>query len=320
MPGTRELLELISANFDDNIYHPFLESHRRHPTHPIWQLNGELTATYIAIVELYSLVCDAEGWAAQIDKKLAEFRRTCDEHAEGLALRHGNETSLPYPAFPRTRSAAAMSGNTPRKKTSYKTPSHPYGASCSFGAIEEVVTRRTTTSKGNYVIDGVERVNFIRPPVESASQCTGHVVPRVFTESFSELDKSTRKLRISRPQGSPILRTTIAAPVVATDPVSAPLSHTTPLPSIPHAHSPGQLLRRREAFVKRDVESLGRVIDGDIIRCGRPGEGELLGAPNRQAIEQSALRSETLARRLHAPPLQQERKILSLMSSKESDF
>lgn len=248
-------------------------------------------------------MCEAEEWAGQIEKKLADFRRTCDEHAEGLALRESNENSLPPScAFPRNHSEAAMSSGIVHKKTSYDSPSHPYGVGRSFSAIEEVVNRRPVTSKGNYIIHDTEATASL-PQVGTVARRIGHVIPRVFTGSFSELEESIRKLRIPKPEESPRVQTAIAHPNGMMEVVTTPVFCTTPLSSVPQTPSPGQLLRRREALIERDVKFQDRVINGDVIRSRRPVEGE----------------PETLTRWLNEGP-QDERQVLPVTSPKDSTF
>lgn len=286
LPGTKELFDRISAHYDDNIYHPFLETHRRNPDHRIWELNSDLTAVYIAMTELYCLISPIADQAGQLAQKVDNYQRACDKYDEGLALKRSND--------PSSISFHASSSFIIHESV----PSHPYRAGRSFSAVEDVVNRRPAAGRAKQTAQGAEKPLAFPLQAAPVGRRVENIVPRVFTGSFVELEESMRKLQIPKTEASPTTQAMMRDPNVVMESVMTPVSCATPGSS--SNTSPG--LRRREALIEHDVEFQDRMINGDLIRSRRPVDCEVAGATRELTNEDTSINDETLTRWLNERP------------------
>lgn len=294
LPGTLQLFELISEQFDNTIYHPFMQTHRRHPNHRIWELEPELSSVYIPLTHLYDLISEIIHYSNKLSGMIGEYHRLCAERGEGSAVKTPEKVtqwtydSRGYVLSMCKKSPAAANDGIIREEL----PTHPYGPSRSFSAVEEAVARRPS-----YTVQGTGEA--------SDGEARPKNMPRVFTGSFKELEEEMRKLRIpdANADTSPTTQVALRDPNTMIESVTTPVSCATPS-SV--GSSPG--LRRREALLERDVEFQDRVIHGDVIRSRRPVECELPDAARVQDKKETVSKRESLGQWLNDAP-RKERKV-----------
>ncbi|CZT17272.1 uncharacterized protein RCC_03106 [Ramularia collo-cygni] len=182
-------------------------------------------------------------------------------------------------------------------------PSHLCGVGQSFSAVEEAVNRRPAVSNVKYTAHSTPDTSAVQRQPAPAARRIGHVVPRVFTGSFSELEESMRKLQTPAAVIPPQIETASTEPNAKLASVTTPVSATTSSVN----SSPG--LRRREAIIERDVEFQDRLINGDIVRSRRPVECDTVGAARIPATDDSTHDNETITRWLNDPPSGRKRKV-----------
>lgn len=186
------------------------------------------------------------------------------------------EEEVQQNAMPHGESKAAQVQRVPSAPESAEQPT----TSQSFSAAEEEVLHRHHLRNATIADPHVAESSILqpspqrplRPPIGARRKGSMSRVPRVFTGSFSELEKDIRMLRIHQvktPEGQPA--DTAVTRVDVRDFASA---------SAPHSElaSPAAVLQRREAMVSRDVQWETRYVNGELVRSRRPSRAQTVEA------------------------------------------
>ncbi|CAK4028282.1 Hypothetical predicted protein [Lecanosticta acicola] len=209
------VFEHTSELYHDEVYHPFLELHRRHPDHQLWNLSNCLTKVDFAVQELCDMAEESMLWTRSIHSQYMAYKQAAqiaarplepepnplspneadDDYsstaATNFASKGGDLTASPGWSADQCRTAALALQPKPANSGPALTTS--------FGAVEEQVNRGHTHKRAATMMTAEYMLEYdtVGPPRFGSVFRRNKNIPRIFTGSSSELEQSIRKMQIA---------------------------------------------------------------------------------------------------------------------------
>jgi hypothetical protein len=243
------MYRMLLIYFDDYVHAPFMQLHRQAPDHASWQLHVNINRVRGNLNDLHSVCESVNQIVANLDH----------EYARGMHILHRLTTNT-------TIRAPVIERGMPSIQESEEAAETYDHAASAFSRVDEldeffdVSDAASLHSRQSSVLEtkryGLKQGAVSPPAAKSTSSRSTADVPRVFTGSFEELEKSVRKLRLHE-------STVKQEPVKVKD-------FAMPTPCL--LPSPATLLERREAIIAREAEWDQRILAGRSVRSRRPSD------------------------------------------------
>lgn len=252
---------MIAGHYNDNAFNRLIELYRRKPNYGLEGLVDSAFEVDSSLEGLWQLAREAD-------------RRVKVLHDKFSAAVHGDlpaKSSKPTTASADRLAATVYKPSDPQVDTVI-----PLCLSKSFGIAEEAAARKRnerTSASGNldYVTNAFAD-RLLKAGTQTGRPIIGRrrkdkSVPRICTESFSELESDIHSLelhKVETPETVEAARKDIKVRDFGATPIDSPCL----------SPSPPTLLQRREAIVSKETELHDRVLNGEVVTSRRPSTKE----------------------------------------------